>query len=76
MQAGPARSDRSVVVAVPGSSTPDNIAAVGTPGERGAGLVEYALLVALIVLACVGAVKLFGGATAAQFSSVANLWPQ
>lgn len=28
--------------------------------ERGAGLVEYALLVALIALACVGALRVFG----------------
>jgi uncharacterized protein HemX len=29
-------------------------------GDRGAGLVEYALLIALIALACVGALVYFG----------------
>lgn len=44
--------------------------------ERGAGLVEYALLIGLIVLVCVAGVTLFGGATASQYSSFANLFPE
>jgi pilus assembly protein Flp/PilA len=31
--------------------------------DRGAGLVEYALLLALIVVVCIGAVTAFGSAT-------------
>jgi pilus assembly protein Flp/PilA len=31
--------------------------------DRGASLVEYALLLALLVVVCIGAVTLFGGAT-------------
>jgi pilus assembly protein Flp/PilA len=31
--------------------------------DRGASLVEYALLLALIVVVCIGAVTLFGSAT-------------
>ncbi len=41
-------------------------------GERGASLVEYALLVALIALVCIAAVTLLGGTTASQFSSIAD----
>ncbi len=42
-------------------------------GERGAGLVEYALLLALIALVCIGAVVFFGNTTSASFSSAASL---
>jgi pilus assembly protein Flp/PilA len=38
--------------------------------ERGASLVEYALLVALIAVVCIGAVTLLGGAAMAKFSDV------
>ncbi len=51
-------------------------APVAGPGpERGAGLVEYALLVGLIVLVCVAAITLLGGTTAAKYSSMASLFP-
>lgn len=40
--------------------------------QRGASLVEYALLVALIALVCIAAVTLLGGTTASQFSSIAE----
>jgi len=40
--------------------------------ERGASLVEYALLVALIALVCILAVTLFGSATSKKFSEVAS----
>jgi len=37
--------------------------------DRGASLVEYALLVALIALVCIAAVSTFGKATASSFNS-------
>jgi pilus assembly protein Flp/PilA len=40
--------------------------------ERGAGLVEYALLVALIALVCVVAVTLLGSSTSKRFSSMGS----
>lgn len=40
--------------------------------ERGASLVEYGLLVALIALVCVVAVTYFGGETATSFSTTAS----
>ena len=40
--------------------------------ERGAGLVEYALLVALIVLVCIAAVQLLGGTTQGIYSSAVS----
>jgi pilus assembly protein Flp/PilA len=40
--------------------------------ERGASLVEYALLVALIAVVCIGAVTLLGNNAKGKFSSVAN----
>ncbi len=40
--------------------------------ERGASLVEYALLVALIALVCVAAVTLLGSTLAPRYSSVAD----
>ena len=39
--------------------------------DRGASLVEYALLVALIAIACIGAVTLFGGNLSTSFSTSA-----
>jgi len=40
--------------------------------ERGASLVEYALLVALIALVCIIAVTLLGSATSKKFSEVSS----
>ena len=41
--------------------------------ERGASLVEYALLVALISLACLAAVTSFGGATGNSLNRSASM---
>jgi len=41
--------------------------------ERGASLVEYALLLALLALVCVAAVSTFGSATANSLNSSAGL---
>jgi pilus assembly protein Flp/PilA len=38
--------------------------------ERGASLVEYALLVGLIAVVCVSAITVVGNSTSAQFSNV------
>lgn len=40
--------------------------------DRGAGLVEYALLLALIVVVCIGAVTAFGSATDTSVSRSGN----
>ena len=40
--------------------------------DRGASLVEYALLVALIAVVCIGAVTFLGRETAEQFSQVGS----
>ena len=40
--------------------------------ERGASLVEYALLVALIAVVCIGAVTFLGREAADNFSQVGN----
>jgi pilus assembly protein Flp/PilA len=40
--------------------------------DRGASLVEYALLVALIAVVCIGAVTLLGNNAKGKFSSVAS----
>ena len=40
--------------------------------DRGASLVEYALLVALIAVVCIGAVTLLGNNASKKFSSVAS----
>ncbi len=42
------------------------------PEERGASLVEYALLVALIAVVCIAAVTLLGSAAEEKFSSIAT----
>lgn len=39
-------------------------------GERGANLVEYALLIAFIAIVCVSAVTILGSSVSGQFSSV------
>jgi pilus assembly protein Flp/PilA len=38
--------------------------------EKGASLVEYALLVGLIAVVCIGAVSFLGGAASSKFSSI------
>lgn len=43
---------------------------VSSSEERGATLVEYALLVALIAIVCVSAVTLLGSSVSGQFSSI------
>ena len=43
-----------------------------TKSERGASLVEYALLVALIAVVCIGAVTFLGNEAADNFSQVGN----
>ena len=40
--------------------------------ERGASLVEYALLVALIAVVCIVAVSILGGNASAKFSQVGS----
>jgi pilus assembly protein Flp/PilA len=40
--------------------------------ERGASLVEYALLVALIAVVCIAAITLLGNNASTKFDSVAN----
>ena len=40
--------------------------------ERGASLVEYALLVALIAVVCIAAVTLLGNNASSKFESTAN----
>lgn len=40
--------------------------------ERGAGLVEYAMLIGLIVLVCIGAVALLGVATNEPYSELGS----
>jgi len=40
--------------------------------ERGASLVEYALLVALIAVVCIAAITLLGGNAKQKFSTVGN----
>ncbi len=43
----------------------------GAP-ERGASVVEYSLLVALIAVVCIGAVTFLGEATAGSYSQLGN----
>jgi len=44
--------------------------------QRGAGLVEYALLIGLIALVCFAAVVFFGQSTAARYSTIGSQLPQ
>ncbi|MEZ5408041.1 MAG: Flp family type IVb pilin [Acidimicrobiales bacterium] len=44
------------------------------PDERGASLVEYALLLALIAIVCIGGVTLIGRATMDPLSSAASMF--
>ena len=41
-------------------------------GERGAGMVEYGLLVGLIAVIALVAVKAFGSGVSSQFSSISS----
>ncbi len=43
-----------------------------TKDERGASMVEYALLLALIAVVCIAAVKTLGSSAAAKFSDVST----
>jgi pilus assembly protein Flp/PilA len=43
-----------------------------TRNEEGASLVEYALLVGLIAVVCIGAVTFVGGSAASKFSSIGS----
>ena len=43
-----------------------------TRSERGASLVEYALLVALIAVVCIAAVTALGGKASSKFDSVGS----
>ena len=40
--------------------------------ERGASLVEYALLVALIAIVCIAAITALGGSASQKFSEIAS----
>jgi pilus assembly protein Flp/PilA len=44
-----------------------------SPGEDGASLVEYALLVALIAVVCIVAILFLGTSTSSKFSNVGSL---
>ena len=48
------------------------IARFNIQSDRGASLVEYALLVALIAVVCIAAVTLLGKNASSKFSSVAS----
>ena len=48
------------------------IARSGIKSDRGASLVEYALLVALIAVVCIAAVTVLGKNASTKFSSVAE----
>ena len=48
------------------------VAHAGIKTDRGASLVEYALLVALIAVVCIAAVTLLGKNASSKFSSVAS----
>jgi len=45
---------------------------LGITSDRGASLVEYALLVALIAVVCIAAVTLLGKQASSKFSTVAS----
>jgi pilus assembly protein Flp/PilA len=40
--------------------------------ERGASLIEYAFLLGLIAMVCLGAVTFFGGQTSAKYSKIGS----
>ncbi|MBS1848498.1 MAG: Flp family type IVb pilin [Actinobacteria bacterium] len=43
-------------------------------GELGASLVEYALLIALIAVVCIGAITFIGRSSSSQYSHFGNCW--
>ncbi len=43
-------------------------------GERGASLVEYALLLALIAVVCIGAVTFIGTSSSSQYNRFGSCW--
>jgi pilus assembly protein Flp/PilA len=45
---------------------------LGTASERGANMVEYGLLLALIAIIAMVAVKAFGSGVSSQFSSITS----
>jgi Flp pilus assembly pilin Flp len=45
---------------------------LGSAGERGASMVEYGLLLALIGIVAMVAVKAFGSGVSTQFSSISS----
>jgi Flp pilus assembly pilin Flp len=45
---------------------------LGSAGERGAGMVEYGLLLGLIAVVALVAVKAFGSGVSSQFSSITS----
>jgi len=47
-------------------------ARLGTAPERGAGMVEYGLLLALIAVVAMVAVKAFGAGVSSQFSTISS----
>ena len=47
-------------------------ARTGTASQRGASLVEYALLVALIAVVCIVAITFLGGKASDKFSTVGS----
>jgi len=47
-------------------------ARLGTASERGAGMVEYGLLLALIAVVAMVAVKAFGSGVSSQFSTISS----
>ena len=48
------------------------VARAGIRSDRGASLVEYALLVALIAVVCIAAVSVLGRSASTKFSSVGS----
>jgi pilus assembly protein Flp/PilA len=48
------------------------VARLSLKDERGASLVEYALLVGLIAVVCLLAIAFLGGSTSSKFSNVAS----
>ena len=51
---------------------PDGLQLGERDDERGASLVEYALLVAFIAIVCIAAVTLLGTSLAPEYSSIAD----
>ncbi len=56
------------------SSDPEQRCPGGAGHERGASLVEYALLLALVAIVCIGGVTLIGQATMEPLSSAASMF--